>query len=438
MSGPLAELGRASVALSAGDVPAELVDAARQLHGAVAAAAHAGGGRDAEAIGRSGYADAVLGGRVEGALPVIWEAARGDAAKLWVDTVIGLEVAARVGLAGLLAPRTDRVDLRPAAVAAVVTAGRQRGFDAERMAATLCRVVGSVGTVALTETESAPGRSAHAARVALDAEGHAPDPMADGGPYWSDCWAPLPGALGGLGKVWLSRSLAIATGPGIPWTNTAVEGVQEILRRHQKAAEKRLRADQIEKVDLRVNAWTAAADAAAAPEWRIAHQVGAIIATHERNAEQLRRDVPGAADVASKVSVRGDLRLTAKGANELLAGLDGLIGGGLPLVQALMKLLPKPDFAALPELLRARPDRALRAAFRAPGSLDGVDPQPWSLPVEIKLYTTRGGWWPERRSRPEGTLAGTDLGYNARLRWGEDPREPSTKNAADYVKELLA
>ena len=26
----------------------------------------------------------------------------------------------------------------------------------------------------------------------------------------------------------------------------------------------------------------------------------------------------------------------------------------------------------------------------------------WEEPVEVKLYTNRGGWWPERRALPRG------------------------------------
>ena len=53
--------------------------------------------------------------------------------------------------------------------------------------------------------------------------------------------------------------------------------------------------------------------------------------------------------------------------------------------------------------------RLLRAAIGlrkvAAVELTQVDVASWQLhlPVEIQLYTTRGGRWPERRSLPEGS-----------------------------------
>ena len=56
-----------------------------------------------------------------------------------------------------------------------------------------------------------------------------------------------------------------------------------------------------------------------------------------------------------------------------------------------------PGLSGVASALGARPDRLL-----APAEPAG---RPLRWPVQVKLYTTRGGWWPERRQEAENTLA---------------------------------
>jgi hypothetical protein len=65
------------------------------------------------------------------------------------------------------------------------------------------------------------------------------------------------------------------------------------------------------------------------------------------------------------------------------------------------------------------------------------------VPVEIKLYTTRGGWWPERRALPAGSAATGDIEAVAlHKHGGADAAALADVNAASdgarWVKELLA
>lgn len=381
MSGPLSTLAREAAELRS--IPPDLLGAARALHLAVAAVP--------EGL-RPRWADAVLGGRVGAAIPRLWQH-EVDCERLFSATVVGLEVGARVGLARLLAPHPGEADPRPAAAAAAVAGALLAGRD-----------------------------PANALVEAMGGEAEA------GTAFWEGCAAPLPGAFTELGRVWLSRSLSLASGPGSPWLAVAIEAVHEVLRRHVRAAEKRLRPDQVDRLEIRVCGWTADADAAAAPEDRIAHQVGRLVATYERDGDG---DPDGASAVAERVLIQADPRLSLRAATALAASLGGLVGG-----RALLKAAPSVgvvDPLALPALLRERPDRVLRALLREPGTLAGAEPAPWALPVEVKLYTTRGGWWPERRALPEGTLAGKDLEYNAIERWarGDDARRAQARALLD-------
>ena len=52
---------------------------------------------------------------------------------------------------------------------------------------------------------------------------------------------PLGLATAGNGDVWLTRAITFALTPAPPWMQTAVQGFQEIMRRHLKAAGRRLR-----------------------------------------------------------------------------------------------------------------------------------------------------------------------------------------------------
>ncbi|MEE2751685.1 MAG: hypothetical protein VX519_09660, partial [Myxococcota bacterium] len=50
-------------------------------------------------------------------------------------------------------------------------------------------------------------------------------------------------------------------------------------------------------------------------------------------------------------------------------------------------------------------DKLLGKAAATSGDLADLDERAlrFPAPTEVKLYTTRGGWWPERRDTPEGS-----------------------------------
>jgi 2-methylcitrate dehydratase PrpD len=439
-----------------------------------AAAAHAG------LLALYEFDDFLLAGRTGlGALPTTWALAGGHTlADLLAATVVGNEVGGRVGLACLLGPRADRATTAPAGVAAAVAAAWLEGRDEAGMASAIALALkspvefparelgadqGAADLGAVPVRNAWRARSGRAGREELDA-------LEPGSGWWDRAWSPLPGAFAGLGSTWLTRTLVLKKHPLAVWATQAVQAVDEILRRHVRAAEKRLRADQIERVDIRVPlpAWAmeVASDpntvfGGAAVSWNIRKAVGVLISTHELTPGWLEPGALGAREadaraVADRVVVSHDWKLTL-GAAE---GMGGALSPVLCSVGARQAVgmarrmrgsghLPPVRAADLAPALGARPDRVLRALRRSCGDLAGVDTATfrWHLPVEVKLYTTRGGWWPERRSLPLGSLATGDqeqvaLDKHAVTPGGADAAAlrtaPADTAAAPWVAELLA
>jgi len=359
------------------DIPPDVRRLARLQHLAAAPLWAAASGR-VEATGGEPF---VLGGRVSlGALPALWTARRGTVGELLAATVVANEVGARYGLAGMLCERALRAD--PSAADAAALAARAR------------------------------------------AEGGDPVPTPVDEAWWSSRGAlPLPGAFGGAGRTWLSRTLVVPRVCAHPWDLVAVEAVEEILKRHLKAADKRLRADQVERIQVRLP-WLGWGRAHAGGG-TLARRIGVLVSFHALGPAEL--DDSARAEevdwVESTVHVEHDWTASLRVVGGMASGLSPLFGGAgwstWRAVRARTKQAggwPGWDLDDLGALLRARPDREL-AGLRGPaGDLGAVDLGHfrWCLPVEVKLYTTRGGWWPERRSAPEGTGEGVEAVARAR------------------------
>jgi hypothetical protein len=302
-------------------------------------------------------------------------------------------------------------------------------------------------------------------RAAFDAlsGGGKTDLLDEGSAFWAGLTdEPVHGAFGGLGSAWLTRTLVIKPYATAPWAGVAVEAVDEILRRHVKAADKRLRAEQVEKIELRVNFLTWAADAAGAGiggtspvanTWSLARAVGVLIARHSLSPADLTPDAltEKAADiehVASRVEVVHDWSLSIAAVEGITRPLGATLAGRGParLRQVRTRLKeaggwPRWHADDLLPILQARPDRILRELRASPGDLGAVDLETfrWHLPVQVKLYTTRGGWWPERRALPRGSVPTGDLESIALARHGKDAALADASGAADsWVRELLS
>lgn len=339
-------------------------------------------------------------------------------------TVAGNELAGRLGLATLLgAPEWGCAPATAAATALVtgLLAGRTADEIAGSVAWALSDDVQAVSDrPARDPSTSADASAARRGVRSLDQRGDLR--ILDGTDSilarWS--WRPLPGALAGMGTVWLTdtithRSLACA-----PAGQTAVEAVAEILARHVKAADKRLRVDQVERIELRVPAAAAglgvegALEPASVP-WSMPNLLGVLVAQHslgpaDLTPEVLQRRQAEVAAVASKVDVVVDRGLGARALHAQLEVLGPLFGGlgWKDARTVLQRTLAGERKAGRPSRDRlqiwARLVRSLWQQRGVVADLTGVAIDGWQLhlPVEVNLYTTRGGRWPERRSLPTG------------------------------------
>jgi hypothetical protein len=225
----------------------------------------------------------------------------------------------------------------------------------------------------------------------------------------------LSAAWTGLGAAWWTFSLIHRAHPGALRLLVPLQAMDEVLRRHVKAADKRLRADQIERVIIRTGlplplgagvGWPSGARALPA-------LISALVSSHSLSLEGLRGPLEGdparLAAVAERVVVEHDPVRALSTPLSVLEVAPQLLGG----------LSARARLAALGQLLRpagapwgpgwwrglkrigAAPviEQLLGAARASDGDLSGARLEQLALraDTELVLQTTRGGSWPERR-----------------------------------------
>ncbi|MCB9777777.1 MAG: MmgE/PrpD family protein [Alphaproteobacteria bacterium] len=380
----------------------------------------------------------LLGGEVSmAATTAAWACARGHRLdELLVATVAANEVAGRLGLSLFLHPSPEETWGHVQAVGATVAAGRLLGLDAQQLAhalaLTLCteiaaphraRFGGDGGRLAIG---AAPVAAAFDA-VALAAAGmRGPLDILDapGGPL-EDTPVPLRAAFGGRGQAWLSTTLAYPQSPAPRGVQAAVQAVGEILDRHVKAADKRLRVAQVDRIEValcadgmrsarheRLSAWDAEALHSDLPRL-----LGLLVSNHDIRPSALRDELVLAqaeeiSIVAGRVSLEHSWRRTATATLQffdvmapVFAGIQkaelaaaftarvGQGGGGVP------------ELKDLPLVAQLRP-AALADRFRyQSGDLADVrlEELQFGLGADVRLYTTRGGCWRASRDIPAGS-----------------------------------
>jgi hypothetical protein len=241
-------------------------------------------------------------------------------------------------------------------------------------------------------------------------------------------WVPLRNAFTGLGRAWLTETLAYKLVPGCAYAHVPVQAVQEVLRRHAKAADKRLRPDQVERIEISTVApgWVVeqlsgehpGLDPTAIP-FSIRRSVGVALTAYELGPSQLdptwldaNRDA--IAEVARRTEVRHDWSRTwallehmVSVATPLFAGLTAAelrdVGARARSHYRFHPPLPGPG--EILAIARHRPDRLLDLIRRSSGDLGDarLDEFQFLFDTEVKVFTIRGGSWPERRALPEGS-----------------------------------
>ena len=388
------------------------------------------------------YDDALFFGSTgTGAVPGAWSATgEHSLADVLTATVAANEIAGRLGACLVLGPTQDQAAAAVSAVAAATAVGLLEGLDADQLAHALALALATPVTVPWhTLFGGGDGKAMASAAPALQgfdavelAQRGVTGPLdaldARDGALGALCWVPLRNAFTGLGKAWLTSTLAYKMIPGSLHTHVAVQGVGEILRRHVKAADKRLRVDQIEKVVVRSGALGfgleqlaighPGLDPAAIP-FSMRRSIGVLGVAYEFGPAQLdpawlaeHRDA--IAELALRVEVQHDWERTTDLAEHLVDVaaplLAGLTAGELRDVGARARSafgfsLPFPAANDLIGIVRSRPDRMLDRIRHSSGDLGDARLDEWQFRygAEVRLFTTRGGCWPEDRALPEGS-----------------------------------
>ncbi|MSP54910.1 MAG: hypothetical protein EXR69_04795 [Myxococcales bacterium] len=445
----LRALGRWARAIRLEDVPDDVQQHARaqlaHIHQRVAAVLATGldlpasNSRDASAYTAFDGDGHILGGRTGAGIAVL-RSLSGDSSltveRLVLATVVGMEIGARVGLATLVSDRATSSSARPGAAAGAAALAWLGGASGDAIGDA---VAIAVGLAAPATAKDGCGFGAVVAEAALggfsstgaaSGRDHGVDPSG----LWRDVAEPLPEALAppGVGSAgcWYSRALVLPVVCAPVVLATAVEGLGEVLKRHVKAAEKRLRAEQVERVEIRVPFVTWAAEQARP---RAAQLIGRFVAFHDLGPAEAALQAGNeraseVAAVAERVEIIHDWSLSVGLAQSAQGWTGPVTFGRYRALRGVLRPVGAWPSLRLPDLLalaQSRADRLLRAAEPHAGV------QPLSWPVQIKLYTTRGGWWPERRhlaeagprelvapfddalSAPAGPLLGASAGAGA-------------------------
>lgn len=423
--------------------------------------------------------DALLGGRTGiGAVPAAWHLSAGQKlGALDVAIVAGNEVGGRLGLSALLGPDLVGADPAVAAVASATAAGRLLGLSAGQLAHAIALSIGSTtpipahafldgGDAVAIQLGQAVYWGAESARLAAAGmQGDLTLLEPQSAFLEARSWVVLHSAFTGLGSSWLTDTLSFKHTPGPLAAQVSVQAVHEILRRHVKAADKRLRVDQIERIEIQTGALGVALSRSQprrtpAGVVRSARDlIGILAVAYELGPEQLDADwLQQKGDsiqfVAERVTIRHE--------EEWTVGLvEQLIGVALPLFSGLRwrQLAqvaaqacaswqrPSWGWRGLLALLRSRPDQLRDRLLDSSADLADarLEEFQFRFDTEVKLFTTRGGSWPERRAVPEGS-PGWSWGDTvqrslSRLpgRQGERAMRASRSEVAtDWVGELLA
>lgn len=429
----LDQMGQWCAGLQPEDIPPDVLRRAQMQHLSTAGAIRSVAEWDASLTGDKAANWAGRASLIDHTDHLIWsQTSPGGVCSTWVDTkgqkalamltstVAANEVGARLGLA--LGPKGEPWWVH--SLTAAVVRSRRLGLTGEQcsnaMAIALanCPIPGS-SELAHVQTGAVVAKCVQAGIEAAESANQGVQGPRDwfdtkDSAFDSACIQNGRRAFNGLGKCWLGRTTAYSLSPGNLFTKVAVQGVQEILRRHIKAADRRLRIDQVNRIEIRTHALALghngkAIDPAALCR-SIPTQIGLALATNDLNAPQFHPDVlaehqDAITTIAQKVVLTHDWAATIALIQEMRSSLSPLYGETSP-----RKLLTQfasgsglPKRSQLSDLVKARPDRLFRKSTASSDMAD-LDALSFRYPfgIEAKLFTTRGGWWPERRETPAG------------------------------------
>jgi len=351
--------------------------------------------------------------------------------------VVGNEVGGRIGSAMLLGPNHSVGSGWVYTTSAAASAGRMMGLGPKQMSHAIAlalvagsavprSVIGGEGrALAIGGFVAAGVEAARAAQVGVQGPTDILD--AAGGVLDTSCWLPLRHAFSGLGTAWLTETVSFPRWPGPAVWHAALDCVNEILARHVKAADKRLRSDQVTAIHVQLPAPAVALDG-----WSnrhglrvseglghaLRHAIGALVVEHQLGSAELQPErwaerIERYGDVASRVTVTHDLDLTLGFMGSMVETAAPLIGG---ITEAEWRNLlgrfetpevgwPALGIKGLRSIIKHRPDRWLKTVRYAPGDLADARLSDWQLHLgaRVELSTTRGGVWPESLTFAKGS-----------------------------------
>lgn len=328
----------------------------------------------------------------------------------------GVEVCLRTALFLGGGAEAERLGLAAGFAAA---AGRAGGLDAGGLAGVIARALLLSPEAGVPGSGGRSGGAASAIRWALSALSELGSPNVEvlegHGPLASAGRTVNPRVWDGLGQYWWSFTLSHAVGPGNAEFRPAIEGLDEILVRHQRAADKRLRADQVEGIEVTLSSdrW----DRGGTGLWRLVEDLPFALAARVVDPDLGPRlpDVRWLEERAERIAA-----LAARVVVNVDPALDQRRRWmEVETLRSIADTTPRRDVARLVassaqvlgplgcgRLLRAGEWRSHLATIeRLWRGGQGPDPLAWRewRPARVVLRTTRGGSWPELRGLPAGS-----------------------------------
>jgi len=373
-------------------------------------------------------------------VPVTWaHPKKASLRELLTATVIANEVSARLGASTLFSSAPGLAASWVHALGAAAAVARLSKLDEQQTLHAYAIALGDCGPstwrISLGSQLNRGLQVAHAARAGVESAGLAARGTTGGthildrrgGLFERVSYLPLRSAFTGLGSTWLTRTLCFPPRPGSPFVQVPVQAVHEILRRHVKAADKRLRVSQLERVEVQTSILGCASEQISASclgsrSSRITHSIsgsiGALVCAYELGPDQveagwLETHRAEVAEVASRVEVTHDWAHT-EALLEHLSDVAAPLFAGLSMKEIKQAAdRAQADYPGVnpgpPPLIHLLPgnrflEGLLKKAAQSSGDLADLDERDlrYPAPTEVKLYTSRGGWWPERRDTPDG------------------------------------
>ena len=209
----------------------------------------------------------------------------------------------------------------------------------------------------------------------------------------------LTGARLQLGKVWYWGTIRYTEVPGSLIWLTAIQSVVEILDRHIKAASKRLRWQQVKRIQVE------APHSLRGSAEDLRYWIAAYVLTHSWNSEILstdwqRTNAPALRSLMSVIEFEWSVKKTEEMWTQSLQELSTVFVGITPSQIAEVSDLPIDRWS-----VRQAEHRGLKSMIQRCQHSTNQTTQPQldafelCIPVEIRLLTSRGGTWPERRNR---------------------------------------